>query len=540
MEKQLRQQIEQLPKNPGVYLYRDETGNVLYVGKAVDIRNRVRSYFQNSANLGPKTNHMVGQISSIEHFETESEFTALLLEADLIKRLKPKYNQRFKDDKSYPLIEFTKEKYPRVQVTRKKGGNAEYFGPYPHGNIRKVLKLLRRSFPFRSCSDSKFNRYKKMGRGCLYEDIDLCPAPCVKDTITEDDYKKSLKGLRDFLKGKGSEVKNELEKEMEKLSKLKKYEEAAKVRDQLDNLKYIRRGFRTATEEELDINLPEDRQRKQMEALQAALNLPNSPKRIEAYDISNLQGKEATGSMVVFENARPKKSHYRRFKIRMENEPDDVGMMKEVLERRFSRIQKRTGEKGKKLNFKDRPAPPKRLGEGGSQSLALENSSPAKSSDQSFQSIPDLILIDGGKGQLTSAVDVLQEKGLAIPTASLAKREEEIYYASPRNKVGSRSNTGRGLKTATSDVVAKFTSRKEEAKQALPLQKKESGLTTVPQDTTRQESAARKEKSNSTKISGPISLPKTSPALKLLQKIRDESHRFALAYHQKLRSNMFE
>ncbi len=469
MKNNLKEQVKNLPKSPGVYLFRDKKGNALYVGKAIDLRSRVHSYFQENARLGPKTRHMVSQIGKIKHFETESEFTALLLEADLIKRLKPKYNQRFKDDKSYPLIEITKDKYPQVQVTRKKKDNPDYFGPYPHGNIRKVLKLLRKSFPFRSCSKNKFARYKKLGRGCLFADMDLCPAPCA-EMITEEKYRRSLKRLKDFLRGKGSGVIKELEKEMTQLSEGKKYEEAAEIRDQIDNLKYIRRGFKTKSSEELDINLPEDRQRNEMENLKKALSMENIPQRIEAYDISNIQGMQATGSMIVFENARPKKSHYRKFKIRSGEEPDDVGMMKEVLERRFSRlaIPKTAGGEGKKLSFKDR-----------SQSLALRNSPAAHNKNLSFQSIPDLILIDGGKSQLNAAVDILKQKELNIPAAALAKKEEEIYF--------------------TGDI-------------------------------------SFNKKCKSSIIEGPIKLSKTSPALKLLQRVRDESHRFALAYHHKLRS----
>ncbi|MEA2020105.1 MAG: excinuclease ABC subunit UvrC [Patescibacteria group bacterium] len=440
----MQEKIKSLPKTPGVYLFRDKTGKALYVGKAVDLRNRVQSYFQESAKLGSKTQLMVSQIGKIEHFETESEFTALLLEADLIKHLKPKYNQRFKDDKSYPLIEITKEKYPRVRITRKKRENAEYFGPYPHGNIRKVLKLLRKPFPFRDCSNRKFTRYKKRGRGCLFADMDLCSAPCAEEMITEEEYRNSLTSLKNFLRGKGNSVIRNLEKEMKKLSREKNFKEAAKVRDQLDNLRYIRCGFRTATTEELDINLTEDRQRNEMKSLKSALGMENLPQRIEAYDISNIQGKQATGSMVVFENARPKKSHYRKFKIRSREEPDDVGMMQEVLERRFSRINNRK-----------------------------------KAKDKSFQSVPDLILIDGGKGQLNAALEVLEHKELNIPAASIAKKEEEVYFSgdlSFDNKCGSFI------------------------------------------------------------IEGPITLSRNSPALKLLQRVRDESHRFALAYHRKLRS----
>ncbi|MFW6109890.1 MAG: excinuclease ABC subunit UvrC [Patescibacteria group bacterium] len=461
MKEKLQEQLETIPKTPGVYLYRDEDGNLLYVGKAVELRNRVRSYFQDSADLGPKTSLMVKQIGNIDYIETESEFTALLLEADLIKKFKPKYNQRFKDDKTYPLIEVTNEKFPRVHITRRhsypisedcNGEDSTFFGPYPHGNIRKVLKLLRKTFPFRDCSKNKFSRYQKLGRGCLFAEMNLCSAPCVGN-VSEQEYKKMISKLKKFLKGQETKVIEDIEQEMAVYSEQENFEKAAKVRDQLENIKYVRNGYQAASTEELDINLPEDRRYEELRELRDTLSLPNLPERIEAYDISNLQGKQATGSMVVFEEGSAKKSHYRRFKIKQAGEPDDVGMMQEVLQRRFARIEENPG------------------GEGNS----TENETP----DESFQSIPDLILVDGGKGQLNGALEILKKKRLTIPVLGLAKREEEIFSA-----------VGLGFE----------------------------------------------DRCKSSLIEGPIKLERGSKALQLLQRVRDESHRFAIAYHKKLRS----
>jgi len=438
----LDDQVKALPQEPGVYLFRDRMGKPLYVGKAINLRNRVASYFRRSSNLGPKTRLLISQIQKIDHFRTASEIEALLLEADLIKRLKPRFNRRLRDDKAYPLIKITAEKFPRVTLSRRKDEKATYYGPFPYGNIRRVLKVIREIFPYRDCSASKFNRYKKLGHGCLFHDLKLCPAPCI-EKITEKDYQQHIRKLKNFLRGRGKETITALNDEMEEASQRLDFEKARKLKDKIVRLRYIRQKVKTPPVTELDINLPEDQRERELQELAQALNLPRRPTRIEAYDISDIQGNLATGSMVVFKDGEPERSHYRRFRIRLGVEPDDVGMIKEVLKRRFSR-----------------------------------HHATSITPDASFSARPDLLLIDGGKGQLNAAISVLRELHLKIPITSLAKKEEVIYFY---DQVGF------------------------------------------------------KERCGSVFISGPLHLPRDSKALQLLQRIRDEAHRFALSYHRKLR-----
>ena len=441
MSKKFLEKANNLPTTAGVYLFRDKAASPLYVGKAINLRSRVRSYFKSKDNLGPKTAILVSQIAKIEHFDTASEIEALLLEADLIKRLNPKYNRQLKDDKAYPLIKITKEAFPRVTQVRKKEGPGTFFGPFPQGNVRRVLKTIRGAFPYRDCTPTKFAKHKKLGRGCLFTDLMLCPAPCV-DAITTEKYQERINDLRKFLRGRGGKIVKSLELKMQNAAEKDNFEEAEDIKKRIFQFQYIQQRFQTPSLSDLEINLPADRQRAALEELQAILGTTSLPSRIEGYDISNLSGKEATGSLVVFENGVAKKAHYRRFKIRTLREPDDVGMIREVLRRRFSK----EGTKAKK--------------------------------DDSFAATPDLLLIDGGKGQLSAALEILRELGLNIPVAALAKREEELYY------------TG----------ALTFDGRCES-----PL------------------------------VQGPLRLPKNSKALQLLQCVRDEAHRFALAYHRKLR-----
>ena len=465
------EQVKNLPQTSGVYLFRDQAANPLYVGKATNLRDRVCSYFQESADLGSKTQLMVSQIAKIEHFETETEIEALLLEADLIKRLKPKYNRRLKDNKAFPLIKITRETFPRVTIARKKDEKATYFGPFPRGSIVKVLRIIRRAFPYRSCPKAKFERYKKLGRGCLFFDLELCPAPCLGQ-ISPEDYKNQISELKKFLRGRGEKIIQNLKLKMQNEAEEKNFEEALMLRDKILRLNYIRQKFRTPDVSELDINLPEDQRQKELEELQVVLGLSRVPKRIEAYDISNISGKMATGSMVVFENGEAKKDHYRRFKIRLGEEPNDVGMIKEILERRFKRATTALSNHSKFISESNT------IPETGSD-RALNQVQGDRKIDRSFEMVPDLILVDGGKGQLNAAFEVIKEKGMKIPAAALAKREEQIYFCAHTAVEG---------------------------------------------------------KCGSILMQGPIRLPRDSRALQLLQRIRDESHRFALFYHRKLRS----
>lgn len=411
---------ENLPPKPGVYIFRDQQNKVLYVGKAINLKNRVKSYFTKGLELGPKTAAMVEKTQKIEHIVVESELEALLLEIDLIKRLKPKYNVQWKDDKNYKYIKISPLKVTTSRLAA--DGDAKYFGPFPEGlTVNQVLRTLRRVFPFRDCSEAKFKRYQKLGRACLYGDLKLCPAPCV-GLINLENYQKNIKYLVQFLSGGRQSLVRRLEQEMQKASAKKNFEEAARLRDQIRNLEYVTQEFRPAKDYLEHPNLLEDQRRKELEELRKRIEIEKL-ERIEAYDISNIFGKWAVGSLVVFVNGEPDKSQYRRFRIKTVGGIDDVGMIKEVLRRRLKKV-------------------------------------------KSFGEIPDLILIDGGKPQVSAVNEVLEELGLRISVLGLAKRTETVF----------------GF-----EFLA-------------------------------------------------LNLAKDSPALHLLQRIRDEAHRFALTYHRKLRS----
>ena len=544
----LTEKVERLPENPGVYIMRDCDGGIIYVGKAVNLKNRVRSYFNNSQEQSFKITHMVPRINDIDYFITASEEEALILELNLIKRHKPYYNIRLKDDKTFPYLKIsTNEEYPQVQITRRlEDDGARYFGPFSSAySVRQTLKIIKDIFPFRSCSK---DLSKKITRPCLEYYIHKCPAPCIK-AISKQEYNESIKKLILFLEGKQDKVVRQLENNMkEAVSKLE-YEKAAVLRDRIKAIKEVinwqklavtvkgeqdviafaqekdtayaqiffiragkiigREGFtmqgaqseepmqvmtdfvkqfyssatyipslivlqypildKTVIESWLSkkkgnavkIQSPSRGNKKQLvdtvsinarrgleelkikrissqnnidtalNEIQQVLKLPVLLLRIECYDISNIQGKDAVGSMVVFEKGRPKTAHYRRFRIKTLQKPNDFAMMQEVIKRRFGRYNK---------NKQD--------------------------TADTWKIMPDLMLIDGGKGQLSSVIEILKNTDVeSLTVIGLAKENEEIFTPG---------------------------------------------------------------------ISEPIVLPKSSPALQLLQRVRDEAHRFAVGYHHNL------
>lgn len=418
----VREQVSALPDKPGVYLYRDGEKKVIYVGKAINLKNRVRSYFQSTEKLGPKTEALVASIDAMEYIEVESEFEALLLEAELIKRYKPRYNIVLKDDKSYLYIKITtNEEIPRISTARRENlEGVTYFGPFPSAATAKnVLKTIRKIFPYRSCKTLPKTP-------CLFYHIKLCPAPCAQ-YVSADHYRNMIDQIILFLEGKRKVIERDIEKQITSAADELRFEDAARLKKQYDDLRYITQSFRRPEDYIENPNLKEDERLKTLEELRDALKehllLPTVPQRIECYDISNTQGKQAVGAMVVFANAEPDKREYRKFKIRTKDTPDDFSMMREVLKRRFN----------------------------------------------NEWALPDLIVIDGGKGQLQIAHDVLNEIGLNLPVISLAKRLEEIFVK----------------------VENEFVS---------------------------------------------IQLPRRSPALRMLQYIRDEAHRFGITFHRTLRA----
>ncbi|MBU1110210.1 UvrB/UvrC motif-containing protein [Patescibacteria group bacterium] len=399
-----------LPTEPGVYFFRDKEKKTLYIGKAKNLKHRLHSYFHKNLSLGPKTKKMLSEANNVRWLKTDTELEALLLEADLIKRLKPPYNVMWKDDKSFKYIVIESKNFPRVYTSRNiTQKSAAHFGPYPEGRtVNQVLRILRKIFPFRDCAKFKFKHHQKLGRGCLYYDLKLCPAPCI-GLVTPKNYNLSIKQLKLFLKSKKKKIIRDLEKQMKQASDKKDYEKAVFLRDQIEKLAYVTQQFTSPDDYLRSPNLPVDLHTREITQLAQLFDFKvESSKefRLEAYDISHLQGQQATGSMVVLIGGVPQKSDYRRFKIRLKNQPDDTGMIKEVLRRRFDR---------KFSNHKSQI--PNKSG----------HSAQNEKHDKSFQSQPDLVLIDGGKPQLSATLKVLSELSFNIPVVALAKREELIY-----------------------------------------------------------------------------------------------------------------
>lgn len=546
MNEQLKQTLKLLPSLPGCYIYYNNQGEVIYVGKAKILKRRVMSYF-NRKHDSVKVNVLVSQIERLEYIITNTEVEALILESHLIKKYKPKYNILLKDDKKYPYFLITDEDFPRITIVRKKNMNPEkgkYYGPYT--DIRAMhatLDFLKKIFPLKQCRTPKFK-----DRPCLYYHIGRCMAPC-QNKVTPEEYKAIVKQAELFLSGKQSELMKQIKEQMQKYSDSLQFEKAAKLRDSYNDLAktlekqkvvyentklnediislmaddgifaivilMIREGrlidkkdFTYEVEEEdrteffatffkeyyttLKLEYPDRIVSNELEAigekalyeewleilaqkkvkisygksaqgkelqmladknakvvldnakiskmskirddfneigsyLAEKLQLKNFPHRMECYDISHIQGTNTVASMVTFINGLPKKSEYRKFKVKMtEGKPDDFLSMKEVLTRRLSHLGEEKWAK------------------------------------------PDLMIIDGGKGQLSSVMEIIEELGISgIDIVSLAKKHEEVF---------------------------------------LPKQ------------------------------SEPVILPRNSSALFLFQRIRDEAHRFAITYHRKLRS----
>jgi len=541
-ENKLREKVRLLPDAPGVYLMKNERGRVIYVGKAKMLSGRVRSYFQKGEAHDLKTGKLVSAIRDIDYIVTRNEVEALVLECNLIKEYRPKYNIRLKDDKRYPYIKLTNERFPRLLLVRSvENDGAEYFGPYTDVKaVRRILGLMKTVFTLRDCIGERFVERE---RECLNFQIERCPGPCT-GRIDEEAYGEIVNGARLYLRGRSDELRRLLEERMTRLSASRRYEEAARIRDQLGNLERmsrrqlavdpgggdrdvvalaregetacgvvmkIREGKLLGTETFLvpvsatdddsiiyenffkmyyhsatDVpgrittqevmkervlietwlaekrgsrvrltrpvrgdqrrllelarknashkiiadTRPEQRSMEILSELKRAVGMVSTPFRIEVFDISNIQGAEAVGSMVTFRDAEPLKSGYRHFKIREVEGSDDFAMLAEVIRRRARHI--REG--------RDRA--------------------------------PDLVMVDGGRGQVSAARKALDESDVpSIPVIGLAKREEEIYVE------------------------------------------------------------GRAE---------PIGLPRNTNALKLLQRMRDEAHRFAIEYHRSLRSRRLE
>lgn len=386
--------LDFLPQKPGVYLMKNKEGVIIYVGKASSLRDRVKSYFHESAKYSSKVNALVSNIANIDYIITKSELDALIMESGLIKKYRPKYNVMYKDDKAYPFLKLTvQENFPRLYITRRiLPDGAKYFGPYVIGSVRNMLKTLYKLYPLRDCS---LAMDKSAKRACIKEQMKMCAAPCI-GKITKEKYNNLVEKVIGFLEGKQYEQLNLLTKKMKKASANLEYEEAAKFRDLIEVVKLL------ISQSEHKVSLSKfakEERRKQLliqaaDELRKSLNLDKVPEYIEAFDISNLSGSESVGSSAVFKFGEPEKSEYRRYKIKTVKGINDVAMMAEIVRRRYAKI---TGEN---------------------------------------QILPDLILIDGGKGQLEKARAELEKLNLEkLPVAALAKKNEEIFLPGKINPV---------------------------------------------------------------------------------------------------------
>ncbi len=367
-----------------MYIFLGESKEILYVGKAKNLKKRVSSYFTQRKDLGERTKLLVLQIKGIKIVKVESEIESLLLEANLIQKYKPKYNVRFTDGKAYPMIKVTvKDIYPKVLMARRIDDNKSlFFGPYPNVSaLRIVLKIARRIFPYQSVLHHP-------NRLCLYNHIGLCPCP----EVTKDPYyKKNIRHLVSFLRGNTKKVLSDLIKERKEFSKNEEFEKALLIQQKIDSIKLVTNPNYKPFEYEENPNLTEDLRRKELDDLSTILNASGERvgkiKRIECFDISVISGKFATGSMIVFQNADKDTSSYRRFKVIYDKKPNDYAMMEEVVSRR--------------LNHKEWP-------------------------------FPDLLIVDGGKGQVSTVKRLLNQREINIPLIGLAKREETIVTSALR------------------------------------------------------------------------------------------------------------
>jgi len=357
MNNQLISKIKKFPDTPGVYIMRDSRRRPLYIGKASSLRRRVISYFQRPQET--RIEQMLAQVSNIDLQKTDSVIEALFLENDLIKKYQPKYNVRLKDDKTFLGIFITKEDWPRIFPARitQKLPKGEFYGPFPSANqVREALQIIRKIFPFRvSCTPLS-------GKACFEYHLGMCPGVCA-GKVSRKDYQKTIHQIKLFLRGKKKRVIKELEKEMKQAAKDMEFEKAAKLRDKIFALRHIQD---VALIQEEDLRHPED-----------------IPARIEAYDVSNIHGAFAVGSMVVFTEGLMDKSQYRKFKIQISKSwkkgADDIAAFKEILSRRLNHTE---------------------------------------------WSYPDLILVDGGKGQVNGALEILRARRLNIPVVGIAKGAE--------------------------------------------------------------------------------------------------------------------
>jgi excinuclease ABC subunit C len=454
----LEAKLKTLPRSPGVYFHKSASGEIIYVGKAAVLKNRVRQYFQSTRDMDVKTRALVAEIDDTDWTETESEIDALFLESEMVKRYMPRFNILLRDDKSQMFVRIDmKSEWPFVSFTRNPADDqADYFGPYYNGYaVKKALRYLRKVFPY-------YTKAPRMGdRPDLDAHIGLSPRP----GITSEEYKATLRKLIRYFEGGRKALAREIEKDMQLAAKLHDFENAARFRNSLRDLRELQQKIMFGDREFLDISKD-----KALTTLVDLFGLKKIPARIEGYDISHMSGTNVVASMVVFTNGVSDRANYRKFKTRIEQNDDYYNIYETIL--------RRTSEKNMKS-----------------------------------WGVPDLLLIDGGKGQLDAALKALKERGLHIPTISIAKREEEIIVHRTRSNIDV-TNLSKILKEPTNNVFVEAT-----------------GDYFIVNLHPGQLNAS----SHSGNLRGSNSFSTYSDVTKLFQRIRDESHRFAVSYHTVLK-----
>jgi excinuclease ABC subunit C len=450
MNAELRKKLVSLPNTPGVYFHKSSSGEIIYVGKAANLRNRVRQYFQSSRAMDTKTMALVAEIVDTDWVEVESEIDALFLESEMVKRYMPRFNVLLRDDKSQLFVRIDiKNDWPTVSFTRNPlDDGADYIGPFYNGfALKKALRYLRRVFPY-------FIREPKSTDSKLEAQIGLNP-DTQKGSVH---YKKSLRQLIHYIKGNRKAITHELESEMKLAARNHEFEKAAVLRNKLTYMKELQRRVMFGDKEFLDIS--KDAALQQIAEL---FGLEKPPQRIECFDISHISGSSVVASMVVFTNGVSDRAEYRKFKLVERN--DDYANMHDVVRRRFS----------------------------------VKNTQQWKN--------PDIILIDGGKGQLRAALDAMQECGKDIPVVGIAKRNDEIVY----------------------DVVQSHVSVVASSTQASIKEEGGYGVINL-------HAGAYKRSGHAKNLLGATDGGAYMDTLHLVQRIRDESHRFAISYHTTLRT----
>ena len=457
MNEHLKNKLKQLPATPGVYFHKSATGEVIYVGKAAVLKNRVRQYFQSKKDLDPKTLALVNEIADTDWLQTESEVDALFLESEMVKRYMPRYNILLRDDKSQTYIRIDmKSEWPTVSFTRNPADDgADYYGPYYNGfAIKKALRYLRKVFPY-------FTKEPKLPR---QPDLDVHVGLSPSLSTPSAEYKRQLKKLVQYIKGGRVALIKEIESAMNAAAKRQDFEEAARQRNRLFNLKSLQQKIMFGDKEFLDISKDQA-----LSDLQELLALPHIPARIEGYDISHMGGENVVASMVVFTNGVSNRAEYRKFKMTHQRN-DDTANMAETIARRFSA-----------KNIK-------------------------------AWGVPSLVLIDGGKGQLNAAAEAMRVQGVAVPVIGIAKREEQVIVSKDNSNI-------------TPSTLQKYSATPPAGVVVI----EEPGYYIVNLHAGQLNAGG-----HSKNLRGGQGVYAYSDVTKLFQRIRDESHRFAISYHSRL------